>query len=162
MITETLRIHSSLLGELRTLSLFLTHPIRCLFSNTEPMLHHALTSKDLGWHPCVVPSPSLSSVSQMLYPRCTFGMDALGPALSNTVFRAKYRVNLNIPPLSTQIRPRARTLGWLPTWMSPYFWLFCWINFIFFFLPVWENLAINYHYLYTTFINFSKGKAGLW
>lgn len=32
-------------------------------------------------------------------------------------------------------------------------------NFIFYFLLVWENLEVNYHYLYTTFINLGKGKA---
>lgn len=32
-------------------------------------------------------------------------------------------------------------------------------NFIFFFLLVWENLEVNYHCLYTTFINLGKGKA---
>lgn len=114
-ITETLEIlnswpHSSLLGELWTLSLFLPHPIRFLFfliwSQCYTVLWQTWTSADTR-----MSCPSLSSVSQMSRPHCAVGMGALGSALRNIVFRTKCRANLNTSSLSTQTRSGARALG---------------------------------------------------
>lgn len=77
-----------------------------LWSQCYTMLWQTWTSADTH-----MSCPSLSSVSQMSRPHCAFGMDALGPALSNIVFRTKCRSNLNTSSLSTQTKSGARTLG---------------------------------------------------
>lgn len=77
-----------------------------IWSQCYTMLWQTWTSADTR-----MSCPSLSSVSQMSRPHCAFGMDALGPALSNIVFRTKCRAKLNTSSLSAHTRSGARALG---------------------------------------------------